>query len=207
MQPQRLMVPLFQRPYVWNLENQWEPLWRDITRVAESVLASPAKHQPHFLGAVVLQQVQNPVGPMQQRTIIDGQQRLTTLQLLLDALHAELRRAGATQPAMRIDALVSNAGRSASTGGPVQGVAHQPGSSRLQLCDGGEPPVEYDALGHAGERLVQAHRFFRDQARDWLYLNGAEDVAGTRDSIEHRARPAPDGRDRADGGRKRAGDL
>ena len=26
MHPQRLTVPLFQRPYVWNEENQWEPL-------------------------------------------------------------------------------------------------------------------------------------------------------------------------------------
>ena len=25
MQPQRLVVPLFQRPYVWNEETQWEP--------------------------------------------------------------------------------------------------------------------------------------------------------------------------------------
>ena len=41
---------------------------------------------PHFLGAVVLQQVQIRTGLMQERTIIDGQQRLTTLQLLLDAL-------------------------------------------------------------------------------------------------------------------------
>ena len=27
MQPQRLVVPLFQRPYVWNEERQWEPVW------------------------------------------------------------------------------------------------------------------------------------------------------------------------------------
>src|SRR5574341_2237893 len=91
MQPQRLVVPLFQRPYVWNEENQWEPLWEDAVRVAERILSRPAdKHHPHFLGAVVLQQVQKPTGQMQERTIIDGQQRLTTLQLLLDALHAEL---------------------------------------------------------------------------------------------------------------------
>ena len=50
----------------------------------------PREHHPHFLGAVVLQQVQKQTGQMQERTIIDGQQRLTTLQLLLDALHAEL---------------------------------------------------------------------------------------------------------------------
>ena len=41
-----------------------------------------------------MQQVQKQTGQMQERTIIDGQQRLTTLQLLLDALHAELLTVG-----------------------------------------------------------------------------------------------------------------
>src|SRR5262245_44421710 len=110
MQPQRLIVPLFQRPYVWNEENQWEPLWTDVTRVAERIIEHPGERvHPHFLGAVVLQQVQNNTGQMQERTIIDGQQRLTTLQLLLDALHGELMAAQATQPAMRIETLVKNA--------------------------------------------------------------------------------------------------
>src|SRR4051812_13796070 len=86
MQPQRLVVPLFQRPYVWNEENQWQPLWDDVARVADRLVRDPyARHQPHFLGAVVVQQSANPVGSLQERTVIDGQQRLTTLQLLLDA--------------------------------------------------------------------------------------------------------------------------
>ena len=46
---------------------------------------------------------------MQERTIIDGRQRLTTLQLLLDALHAELLAVDAEQPAMRVETLVMNA--------------------------------------------------------------------------------------------------
>src|SRR6185503_10003612 len=86
MQPQRLLVPLFQRPYVWNEELQWEPLWKDLERVASRLLQSHATQAPHFLGAVVLQQLQTPTSDLQQRTVIDGQQRLTTLQLLLDAL-------------------------------------------------------------------------------------------------------------------------
>lgn len=54
MHPQRFVVPLFQRPYVWNQENQWEPLWNDLVRVTERLLAQPhGKHYPHFLGAVV----------------------------------------------------------------------------------------------------------------------------------------------------------
>src|SRR5207237_1010830 len=104
MQPQRLIVPLFQRPYVWSRDNQWEPLWNDVARVAERVLGQPSsKHYPHFLGAVVLQQTQSATGLMQERTIIDGQQRLTTLQLLLDALHAELLSVEATAPALQGD--------------------------------------------------------------------------------------------------------
>ena len=92
-QPQRFLVPLFQRPYVWNEEQQWDPLWKDLERVATRLLRDPhAKHEPHFLGAVVLQHVQNPVGELPERMVIDGQQRLTTLQILLDALHAELHR-------------------------------------------------------------------------------------------------------------------
>jgi len=109
-QPQRLVVPLFQRPYVWNEENQWKPLWSDVVRLAERILRQPdSKHHPHFLGAVVLQQVQKPTGLMQERTIIDGQQRLTTLQLLLHALGAELQSVKSSQPAARIEPLVTNA--------------------------------------------------------------------------------------------------
>jgi hypothetical protein len=49
MRPQRLVVPLFQRPYVWNEENQWEPLWNDVVRVTDRVLNGPLeKHHPHF---------------------------------------------------------------------------------------------------------------------------------------------------------------
>ncbi len=49
MQPQRLIVPLFQRPYVWNEENQWEPLWNDVVRVAERLLKQPQRAAPAAL--------------------------------------------------------------------------------------------------------------------------------------------------------------
>lgn len=50
---QRLMVPLFQRPYVWSKESQWEPLWDDIIRMAEALVVNfSAPPKPHFLGAV-----------------------------------------------------------------------------------------------------------------------------------------------------------
>ncbi|MGV9949212.1 DUF262 domain-containing protein [Rhodococcus aetherivorans] len=80
----RLVVPLFQRPYVWDEEEQWAPLWEDVVttfdRREEDEIA------PHFLGAIVLEQKRSAMGSLEVREVIDGQQRLTTLQVLIAAL-------------------------------------------------------------------------------------------------------------------------
>ena len=83
-QDRRLVVPLFQRPYVWTQEEQWEPLWHDIRALAERLLEG-REVRPHFMGAIVLDYVRKPTGHVETRTVIDGQQRLTTLQLFLEA--------------------------------------------------------------------------------------------------------------------------
>ncbi len=83
-QDRRYIVPLFQRPYVWNREKQWEPLWEDVRKVAERLMSNQPV-RPHFLGAIVLDQVRHPTGHTEMRTVIDGQQRLTTIQLILEA--------------------------------------------------------------------------------------------------------------------------
>lgn len=81
----RLDVPLFQRQYVWSLEQQWEPLWEDISRKFEEYVEGRQDAPVHFLGAMVLDQKQTPTGKVPKRQIIDGQQRLTTLQIFLSA--------------------------------------------------------------------------------------------------------------------------
>lgn len=80
----RYLVPLYQRPYVWKKDNQWEPLWEDVQALTERYLRKDTTH-PHFMGAVVLDQIPNPAGSLDRRQIIDGQQRLTTLQIVLEA--------------------------------------------------------------------------------------------------------------------------
>jgi hypothetical protein len=178
MQPQRLCVPLFQRPYVWSGEKQWEPLWDDVTRLAERTLRHPGhRHQPHFLGAVVLQQLPRSTGALQERTIIDGQQRLTTLQLLLDALQAELLAVGATQAAARIEALVVNP-ESYCTRPEDRLKVWPTNRDRPPFCAvmTARLPVDYAQVGFAEERMVHAHRFFGESARAWLQAGGAEQV-------------------------------
>ena len=93
------VVPAFQRPYVWGEKKQWQPLWDDIRGMAEHYL-SEAKIRSnmsgrttrrrdlpaHFLGAIVTQQQESQGIAIDPRRVIDGQQRLTTLSLLLGAM-------------------------------------------------------------------------------------------------------------------------
>lgn len=80
----RYVVPLFQRQYVWNLEEQWQPLWEDIERkFVERLLGKDGP--PHFLGAMVLDQRRVYGNAVTTHLVIDGQQRLTTFQIFLSA--------------------------------------------------------------------------------------------------------------------------
>ena len=85
------MVPFYQRAYVWTRSGQWEQLWDDIRVKAESRLMG-SKPGPHFLGAVVLdpQQKDGLLG-VETLHIIDGQQRLATLQFILKSILFMLR--------------------------------------------------------------------------------------------------------------------
>jgi len=84
-QTQRLEAPLFQRPYVWKENENWVPLWESLRSVLEKRVGGQ-EPRPHFLGAIVLDQLGTPTGKVHVRQIIDGQQRLTTLQIALAAI-------------------------------------------------------------------------------------------------------------------------
>lgn len=74
-------VPRFQRDYSWS-EEEWEDLWHDI------VGTLPADGEPaHYMGYLVLQTSDNRVFE-----VIDGQQRLTTVSLIVLAGMRVLKR-------------------------------------------------------------------------------------------------------------------
>jgi Protein of unknown function DUF262/Protein of unknown function (DUF1524) len=71
------IVPPYQRNYVWTMD-KWDRLWNDIVEAAEY-----PERPEHFLGAIVIRQEPDEPGLPKQRTIVDGQQRLTTVQVIL----------------------------------------------------------------------------------------------------------------------------
>lgn len=104
---ERLEAPLFQRPYVWQQERNWEPLWTSIQMVAERRLEGKTIH-PHFLGTIVLDQLKTGTGKTHVRQIIDGQQRLTTLQLALAAARDRCTKINESRYAKAFEKLTMN---------------------------------------------------------------------------------------------------
>ena len=78
-------APLFQRPYVWTEADQWQPLWDDIRPIAEAV-STETEVRNHFLGASVHEIIKVRPGTTHSFRVIDGQQRITTIQILLKAI-------------------------------------------------------------------------------------------------------------------------
>ena len=68
----RFIVPKFQRDYSWNSE-QWDDLWQDIVTMID-------EHDEHYMGYLVLQTQDDKL-----YYIIDGQQRFTTILILIYA--------------------------------------------------------------------------------------------------------------------------
>lgn len=82
---QQFVIPIYQRTYSWTLE-QCRQLWEDVMRAGQRD-DIPA----HFIGSVVyIEQGLYQVSGISPLLVIDGQQRLTTAMLLLEALSRHL---------------------------------------------------------------------------------------------------------------------
>lgn len=80
---------LFQRPYTWD-ESRWKVLWADLVELCEDETdANRAK--PHFMGSIVTVPTRTVPEGVTKFLLIDGQQRLTTLQVLLAAVRDTAR--------------------------------------------------------------------------------------------------------------------
>lgn len=170
--PIRYEIPAFQRRYVWEQEDQWEPLWDDVEKLAQSIMDGD-RPETHFMGAIVLQQKQSATATMECRIVVDGQQRLTTLQLLTDAIQEVLKDREHSDPAERLAALVENADVY-RRGDPDLAFKVWP-----TLVDRAAFAHAMDndrsARDHAQSLVVKAHEYFKAQAGRWLDRFSEED--------------------------------
>ena len=173
----RYTIPPFQRPYVWNRDEQWEPLWNDVRNLAEDYLdesetsgndiSALEKTRRHFLGAVVIKLVQTATGDFEQREVIDGQQRVTTLQILLDAVHRVCLEMDHMKVAKRLSKLVTN---DEELVGPDCDHIFKLWPTRsdreaFRCVMNNNRPADRSVHENL---LFQAHDFFKIQVRSWI---------------------------------------
>lgn len=87
--PKQFVIPIFQRTYSWTLR-ECSQLWADIMKAGQN-----EKVSGHFVGSVVyIEKGIYQVSSIPQLLVIDGQQRLTTISILLSVLARAIENSG-----------------------------------------------------------------------------------------------------------------
>jgi hypothetical protein len=171
------VVPIFQRRYVWNEEDQWAELWEDLVEVLDDVerieamvadgaeLALPS----HFLGAIVCDQSISVGSDIDERPLIDGQQRLTTLQILLGTALRIARAFEADTAAGLLVKLVEN--DEALVEKPHDAFKLWPSDPD---CEAFKAAMSGVSAPDAEHLIAKATVFFEEQLTDWM---GSDDPA------------------------------
>lgn len=171
----RHVVPIFQRPYVWDEEDNWAPLWADVRAAAEEVEAGRVGgvvpidrvSRTHFLGAIVLERLPVAPGRIVAMNVIDGQQRLTTLQVLFAASWAAAKANGAANAEALLRMLIHNTEQLIHLEHPYERYKVWPSLPDREAFKAvfvaKLPPEVRDE-----HRLVQARRYFDRELHTWL---------------------------------------
>ncbi len=183
----RYVVPLYQRAYVWGQQGQWEPLWEDIERQAEACLdkETQSARRSHFLGAIVLN-VSRIVGAGVARSeVIDGQQRLTTLQLLIAALRDFAADTGSHHLSKLKRLTVNEDEKEGSEGSFKVWPTNADRETFRAVLTAGSPHALRKALAitdrASAPRLAAAYLYFSDRIQEFVGAGGdGEDIRDER---------------------------
>jgi hypothetical protein len=183
-QERRYLIPTFQRDYEWTEGEQWALLFEDLevvadrlqdarhlaTQMGQSVESAEKKVAPHFLGAIVLDQLPSSAGGIDLRSVIDGQQRLTTLQLLLRGILDVLIESESARE-KQVRRLLQNPDdviQEDDERFKLWPRRHDRRAWRAVMLDG--PSLD----GDAAHLYARARRFFADQTRTAIAEAGSE---------------------------------
>ena len=133
-------------------------------------VASRVRLAPHFLGAVVIKQLAAAAGDPARHSVIDGQQRLTTLQILLDAVQLVTQEHGDEDDAETLMELVTNNAKR-FRGTPKRFKLWPSRIDRPAF----EQVMDNDlqvSQALIDSRIAEAHDFFRRCVSDWAGIDG-----------------------------------
>ena len=161
------IVPSYQRNYVWTKPNHWEPLWEDIRELTRQVIADGEQTKPHFLGTIITKRI-GTAGHINLWWVVDGQQRLTTLQVFIAATHAVFSERGLAQSAILADLLI-NPVSSVQAEGDEYKIRHKSSdyAGFTAIIDAALSPAN-SGRDLTETSLSECYAYFLKAVREWL---------------------------------------
>ena len=203
----RYQMPETQREYVWSQRRQWEPLWDDVRDTAEAHLRNAQVIKPthipqqyhraaHFLGPVVLQVKSDELaGKAYTKTVIDGQQRLTTLQLLLNAARV-ITKLHYSPTSKTLETYIANNSTSWPDADPDYQYKIWSDASELDRSSFttiiNETPLSASQLPpdpgtnpYPDSLIIEAHEYFKNRISDWLGVAEQNNIKAYCEALQH----------------------
>jgi uncharacterized protein with ParB-like and HNH nuclease domain len=176
----RYLIPLYQRQYAWSVKPQLELLWEDIERAIERLAIDRQTATPHFMGAIVIAQIKTFGKQVQAFEVIDGQQRLTTFQILLAALR-DVANSHGSDYGQEINTLLFNDGVMETA--EVERFKLWPTlTDRRAFVHMVDPAVDLASIGPAADdeegvvrSATAAHAWFKAKIEDHVTVHGVFD--------------------------------
>ena len=173
-------IPQFQRSYAWS-KKQWEPLWGDVRKIADHILKHGQEDLlPHFMGAIVLQNKadEKAFGEASRVLVVDGQQRLTTLQLLLKATQKAFQESLInTRKFEGLGKLLLNDQK--RTGDDFLNETKIRQSNTLDQTDFQEVIRDRINAFRTARAITNAYNYFRENVGEWVSRHPNVDVRAT----------------------------
>ena len=184
----RYIIPTFQRDYEWTLEGQWKLLFEDLESTADRLLEVrgsgddgsklKSKEQnisPHFMGAIVCASLPFATGGVALRSVIDGQQRLTTIQLMMRGLLDVLTESSSDRT-MSVRRMLFNPDDVLEAAEEIYKLWPRRKDREVWPLAMGDSVPAYDSK--SDHLYLQARKFFSDASRDYVLLeDGTVDSA------------------------------
>jgi Protein of unknown function DUF262/Protein of unknown function (DUF1524) len=161
------IVPKFQRRYLWTKEN-WESLWHDVEKTVRRDVGAHVG-SGHFLGAVVLEERRSRRSNTTEYLIVDGQQRLTTLQLFIAAVREVAKEFG-LKPAIATQADRLGINEDVGAEDPREQLKVWPTRGdfpKFQLAMTDSPAALRKKFGKEESTVLKAYFYFVDRVTRW----------------------------------------
>ena len=144
------------------------PLWDDLMALTRNVLVEGPGAKPHFLGAIITKQIGAQGGFLDRWWVVDGQQRLTTLQLLIAATRSALQEIGLAQCASIFADTLVNATAVVQRSADKYKITHKSSdytgfSGIIDAALGDSDTPGDDALP-----IHDCYGYFRDSVAEWI---------------------------------------